>query len=320
MEFPELVALSARLIARGVLMRPVLAVAFLSASLVFLSPACAQQPAHPSGFSGGHMGTGYSGAHFGGSMGPVGNSFAGGPFGRSAGFAPHSFTTAPRFVSPAPARAFAPAPSRAFTPAPSHAFVPGFRMPDNRPATGEHRDRWGNRDRDHDGDRDFHYRSPYRGDGFGIGVYPYLYANSWELLPGDLGYPGFTDDNSGYNSPSGYDTQSAGNQQSPAGVAPVPADGYRPDYAGPADQPYSYAPAPAAPSASSSVAPEPALLLIFNDGHQQAIHNYVLTSEAVIVLDEAAAGRQQRIPLSALNVTATEQAAQQAGLDFSPPA
>lgn len=296
-------------------MRRVCAVAFLSASLVFLSPAFAQQPARSGSFGGGPMGRG----HFSGGVGRFGGSFTGGSFARPGGFGSQSFATAPRFVSTAPSRAFSPAPSRAFSPAPSHAFVPGYRMPFNRPETGWHRDRWGNRDRDHDGDRDSHYRSPYRGSGFGVGAYPYLYASSWELLPGDLGYPGFTDDNSGYNSSSGYDTQSAGDQQSPVGAAPVPDDGYRPDYAGPADQPYSYAPAPAAPSASSPVAPEPALMLIFNDGHQQAIHNYVLTSNAVVVLDEAASGRQQRIPLSALNVTATEQAAQQAGLDFSPP-
>jgi hypothetical protein len=62
------------------------------------------------------------------------------------------------------------------------------------------------------------------------------------------------------------------------------------------------------------------LTLIFSDGHQQAIRNYVLTSDTLIVLDQAASGYQQRIPLAALNLSATEQAAQQAGLDFSPPA
>jgi hypothetical protein len=40
----------------------------------------------------------------------------------------------------------------------------------------------------------------------------------------------------------------------------------------------------------------------------------------VIVLDQAASGRQQRIPLAALNLPATEQAAEQSGLDFTPPA
>ena len=40
--------------------------------------------------------------------------------------------------------------------------------------------------------------------------------------------------------------------------------------------------------------------------------------DAVIVLDKAAAGRQERIPLTDLNLPATEAAAQAAGLDFAP--
>ena len=63
---------------------------------------------------------------------------------------------------------------------------------------------------------------------------------------------------------------------------------------------------------------EPALTLVFKDGRQQAIRNYALTADAVIVLDKAAAGRQERIPLTDLNLTATEAAAQAAGLDFAP--
>jgi hypothetical protein len=66
--------------------------------------------------------------------------------------------------------------------------------------------------------------------------------------------------------------------------------------------------------------PEPQLTLIFKDGHQQTIRNYVLTHSEVIVVDQAASGRQQQIPLASLDVSATEEAAQQAGLDFSPPA
>jgi hypothetical protein len=71
---------------------------------------------------------------------------------------------------------------------------------------------------------------------------------------------------------------------------------------------------------ASPLAPEPALTLVFNDGHQETIHNYVLTQGAIIVLDQAASGRQNRIPLTSIDLAATEQAAQQAGLDFTPPA
>jgi hypothetical protein len=185
--------------------------------------------------------------------------------------------------------------------APSRAFAPGYRRPyvGSAPA-------WHGRGRgDHDRDR---YRSPYRG--YGYGGYPYAYANSWELLPWDLSSSDFMD----YSDNSGSDVQ-------PAASAASPDEGYRQEYEAPAEEPYPYPQPPADDQfASGPVAPEPALTLIFNDGHQETIHNYVLTSEAVIVLDQAASGRQKRIPLASLNLAATVQAAQQAGLDFMPPA
>ena len=102
-----------------------------------------------------------------------------------------------------------------------------------------------------------------------------------------------------------------------ASVAPE-SDRYRPDYPDPAygQPPYQDSPGVAA----DSVASEPELTLVFNDGHRESIRNYVLTSSSVIVLDQAASGRQQRIPLATLDLNATEEAAQQAGLDFTPPA
>jgi hypothetical protein len=258
-------------------MRRIFAVAFLSVLLVAVSPAFAQRGGHAAGFGGGHVGgSGLSGHSFGGGL-------SSGSFGRSSGFAPHSFAGAPQFTSTAPSRA----------------FVPGYRTPyggmtaTRRPDGGER--------------GDYRYRSPYRG----YGGYPY-YANSWEVLPWDLGYSDFT----GYN---GYDSGDA-QQQPVASVAP-PDDGYRQNYVEPGYE-SGYQPGyPAAPAnVADSVAAEPQLMLIFNDGHQEGIHNYVLTSDAVIVLDQAASGRQQRIPLAALNLPATEQAAEQSGLDFTPPA
>ncbi len=117
--------------------------------------------------------------------------------------------------------------------------------------------------------------------------------------------------------------QNAAQQDSaqPAVTVPPPDTGYRPEYPGDEGEPYPTQQAYAAPSAPAApIAPEPELTLIFKDGHTQPIHNYVLTASDLVVLDEAATGRQQRIPLSELNLPATEKAAQQAGLDFSPPA
>ena len=251
-------------------MRRVFAIASLSALLVFLPHAFPQRGGHSAGFSGGHAGG--SIGHFGG------GGFSAGSFGRSSSFSPRSFATAPRFTSTAPNRA----------------FVPGYRTPYGAGIVTRRRE-------------DYRYRSPYRGSGYG--GYPYGYANSWELLPWDIGYPDFT----GYDNDPGEDTQ-----QPAASVAP-PDDGYRPDYAEPPDQGYPYA-APAGPSVPTLAASEPQLTLIFNDGHQETIRNYVLTANTVVVLDQAASGYQKRIPLASLNLPATEQAAQQAGLDFTPPA
>jgi len=272
MEFPGSDAPVERLMFRGGFMRRTLQVAFLSALLVAVPSGFAQRSGHAGGFSGGHV----SGP-IGGSVGHFGGGFSGGSFGHSSGFAPRNFTSAPQFTSTAPA----------------HAFVPGYRLPYAGPVT----------DRRRDGDR---YRSPYRG----YGGYPYLYANSWELLPWDIGYSDFNGDN-------GYDAGPDPAQQPMASVAPE-NDGYRPDYADPAYGQPAYQDSPGV--ATNSVAAEPELTLVFNDGHRESIRNYVLTSSSVIVLDQAASGHQQRIPLASLNLNATEEAAQQAGLEFTPPA
>ena len=265
-------------------MRKVSLVAFLSALLIAVPSAFAQRAEHASGFSG-HSG-GFAGRSFGAPH------FSAPSFGRSASFAPRSFATAPRFTYTAPMRSFMP----------RSGLAPGYRMP-VEPA----------RRRDERGRERYH--SPYRGYGYG---YPYVYTNSWELLPWDVGYSDFTGYDDGYDSDDSPGDSAAAQQpadyaqppQPPPDYAVPPDEGYRPDYT-----PSSYPSAPAAP-----VAPEPQLTLIYKDGHRQTIRNYVLTQNKVIVLDDAASGREQQVPLSVLNLQATEQAAQQAGLDFSPPA
>lgn len=232
----------------------------------------------------------------------AGHSFGGGFSGHSSGsgFSGHSFggsfVTSPGRIS----GGFGSAPRMTFT-APNRAFV----TPAGPSAT--YRNGGWNR-----GGSD-RYRSPYRG--YGYGAYPY--ANSWEVLPWDLGYPDFA----GY----GSDDSGGAVQQSSGQEALPPDNGYRPGYDEEAGPSYGYGPpgyAPpgyAPPAATAPVASEPHLTLIFRDGHQQTIQNYVLTSDSVIVMDQAASGRQQRIPLANLDLPATEQAAQQAGLDFTPP-
>lgn len=267
--------------------------------LLTLAPAAlAQHGGHAGGFSGGHIGGGLSGGHMGGFGGGFsGRSFSGGFSGRSSSFAPRSYSTAPHMTWTTPARGFAT----------GNRYASGYRGNWNTARQG-----WAGRGRDGDRGR---YRAPYRGVGF-YGGYPY--ANSWELTPWDLGYPDFL----GYGNDIGYgqggDEASGDAPPEPQDYGPAPEDDSRPAYGEPAE-------ASGFPRAAPATAPlpmekEPELTLIFNDGHQQAIRNYALTGDAIIVLDDAATGRQQRIPLSSLNLQATEQAAQQAGLDFTPPA
>lgn len=219
-----------------------------------------------------------------GGGGARGGGFSGG---HAGGFSSRGFSggfsgygSAGRFVSTVP-RSFASTP-----------FVSrGYQTP-----YGTMRGGWPDR-------RGSYYRPPYRG----VGVYPYYgVGNSWAVLPWDIGYPDF----------SGWDTGSYQAQPDAAPApepAPQPDDDYRPEY-----QPGSYEMAATPPS--EPLSPEPELTLIFRDGHQQPIRNYVLTQSSVIVLDQASSGRQQQIPLTELNLQATELAAQQAGLDFHPPA
>lgn len=272
-----------------------------------LAPAAmAQHGGHAGGFSGGgHVSGGFSGGHagsFGGGF--SGRSFGGGFSGfsgRSSSLAGRSYSTAPRMTWGQPARGFAQG-SRYASP---YRYSAGARSNWNayrRGAAGA----------DHDRDRDRgRYRAPYRGVGL-YGGYPYV--NSWELTPWELGYPDFL----GYGNDIGYDQANgqgyADAQPEDQDSGPAPEGDYRPAYG---------EPGPAFPRTVAAAQPlnsEPELTLIFNDGHQQAIRNYALTADSVIVLDDAAAGRQQRIPLSQLNLQATELAAQQAGLDFAPPA
>jgi hypothetical protein len=241
------------------------------------------------GFGGGHAGGfgggGFSGHSFGGGFSS--HSFGGvysGSFGRSPSFGSfggsRGYSYAPRMTYPAPSRAFA---------------TPG--RPNYGYGAANH---WGD-----GGYGRYHYRSPYRGYGYGYG-YP---GTSWGVLPWELGYPDFY----GYGDSSWVgQSDSAGAPQQDPGYDAAPPDDYR--------APYGQAGGPPPVMASASpVADEPALTLIFNDGHQQSIRNYALTSNYLLVLDADGSGRQQRIPLADLNLPATEHAAESAGLDFTPP-
>jgi hypothetical protein len=230
---------------------------------------------------GGHAGGGFGGGgHFGGGFGG-GHSFGG----ISSGSFGRTYSGG--LGSSFRSGSFGSAPRFTST-APAHAITPFGQFSGAWRGNG----RWGNG-----------YRSPYRG------FYGVPWVNSWELLPWDLGYPDFT----GYGN---WDSGGDPPQQTQAQSVPPQDDGYRPEYGDPGYESPEYQGAPPA----TPVTPEPQLTLIFNDGHRETIRNYALTRDSVIVMDRAAAGYEQKIPLSSLNLPATEQAAQQSGLDFTPPA
>jgi hypothetical protein len=269
-------------------MRRVFSVAssgFGFAGLLALAGCLALTPGALAQHGGGHAG-GFGGGHAGGFGGGFsGHSFGGGSFGsfgRSSSFGSFS---GPRGYSYSPRMTY-PAPARSFATPGRSAYSYG--AGNAWRAGGYGRDR---------------YRSPYRGYGYGYG-YP---GAGWGVLPWELGYPDFY----GYGDSAWAGQSDLGAPEQNPGYDTPPQDDYQ--------SPYGEAGGPASAMASAPIADEPALTLVFNDGHQESIRNYALTSNYLLVLDNAGSGRQQRIPLSDLNLPATERAAQSAGLDFTPP-
>ena len=190
--------------------------------------------------------------------------------------------------------------------------------------------------RGHDRDEHFHHRRPFYNEFNGLpyayGYYPYWHG--FVIAPGALG-PDWLDsddwDESAQNETGGYAS------------APYPDYGQpAPDYSAPAPQNYgpppaypqpdsgTYQPRPAyqpqaAPSASprqpytggsAAPAPQQALTVIFKDGRApETIHNYMLTASTLTVLD----AKYQQIPVSQIDIAATEAANRADGVNFQVP-
>lgn len=206
-------------------------------------------------------------------------------------------------------------PSRFPTSAPYRAFSanrPGARASYNygRP-TGN----WGrgDRDRDRDGRR---FRRPYISSYFA----GYSYA-PW-IWPGYYGFPDWLDYDDSYDTSNQYDP----NQYNPGYAANSGVYGDQGDW-NPPQQPEPwpsygpYGPQPSAPPTSqpqSQAAPllQQTVTLIFKDGRApEHVRNYLLTPTTLYVGDSA----RHEIPLSQLDLAATEQANADAGVDFHLP-
>jgi hypothetical protein len=260
-------------------------------ALLALAPAAFAQHGGSAGHAGSFHGGSAGHAGYGGFHGGFAGGFRGG---YSAARSYRSFAgSAPRIYGAGPHTIFN---------TPQYGMSAG-RMPVYRPAYRPDSRIWGRRGH-------YHVRhNGYYGYGnYGYGAYP-GFANSWELLPWDLDD---SDSIGGDTGPSQPAAQAPQPSEQPEYV-PSSENGYRQDYY-PSGNEGAAPPPPASP-----IAPEPQLTLIFKDGHTKQIRNYALTQSALLDMDQAASGRMTQIPLSSLNLTATEKAARQAGLDFSPP-
>jgi len=95
---------------------------------------------------------------------------------------------------------------------------------------------------------------------------------------------------------------------------------YPNEYADGAPVPPTHRPSEAAPAAAEAIpesAPQPATVLVFQDGHKLDVTNYAIVGSN---LYDFSAGRRLKIPLSELDLAATRKANDAIGVDFTLPA
>jgi hypothetical protein len=143
--------------------------------------------------------------------------------------------------------------------------------------------------------------------GYGGWGYPYL---GWGVDPywwSDNG-----DNRSGYDqsAPYGYDDGLA-DQMQQQGVPMRPA----PDYGN--QNYYGRSAPPNRPQQQQPAQPAPATVLVFRDQHQEQVQNYAIVGPT---LWNFTPGRTQKIPVSDLDVPATEKANEGNGVEFHLPA
>jgi hypothetical protein len=244
-------------------------------------PACAQHGSAHGGFSG----------HSAPSFHSAPSSHSGFSASAPSRSAPSRFAAAPRF---SPNRY--PGNTRGY--AMSRPASPYARPPYSSAYSAN---RYGNRDHRPE------YRSPYRRGylspflpGYGAGYAPWLGLGYWDYPDSsDYGYDGY-DDSQAPPYYAGYDPQA--DQPQP----PDSTDQPRPYYQ---QQP---------PAASLSPAPptQSAVILVFKDGRpSEQVHNYLLSRDSISVWDQ----HPREIPISQLDLEATEKANRDAGVDFKLP-
>jgi hypothetical protein len=275
---------------------------------------------HAGGFSGGHVG-GFSGGHVGGFAGPRFGAPSGG-FARSFPAPRMSFMPGP--VSSGPTR-FAPAlrPYGGLSgtrspfgqlrmPAVPRAPYPGAgdRSSTNQPYHSGNNQWGGNHGShggDHNGNDDHRYRRPYYG-GVTVNSWPYYYYYPSWYWPW---WPYFGDWDSSDSYPP--DSTTAPTQPEDQYYAPPEQE---PQYPQSENRPLYQPGIIGSPGVAIS---EPAVTIIYKDGHAEQVHNYALTPTKLLMMDNAAAGVSLQVPLSLIDLAATEQVNRTAGVDFRLP-
>ena len=304
------------------------AVAFALAAALSV-PALAQQQAGQRG--------GYSGQ--GGAVGHSGGAFRGGTYG-AGGYAgragapsysgltglqaPSAFSQPGRFPMPGQLQP----PPRAGAPS-SYTWNGAYRGFDNGGSEfrgrDPHREPYrGGHDRDHDHDRD------RRNRGWGAYGYApgYVYAYPYVVDPGfyDWGATDYSenqqppyvdappDQNAGYGygpEQPPYPAYPDTNQQQPHALQPAPPS----SLVAPQRQEYHFASAsPAAPTLISS---KPLTVIFKGARAPEKMQNYMVTASTLTDLDS---GNFEKIPLSEIDIAATQQANRRSGIEFQIPA
>jgi hypothetical protein len=152
------------------------------------------------------------------------------------------------------------------------------------------------------------------GYGYGYG-YPGILGYSFGY-PGDYGTLGFNDgDDPNQQSNGGYAANDYANPQDP-NAGPDYAYEYPPNTARP---PYTGGPVGEQPDSNEPASDgleHPSVTLVFKDGHTLKIQNYAATRTKIFVRDP---GAERDIPVSLLDISATQAANDRAGVDFSLP-